>query len=306
MQTMDDAGVYRISDKIALVQTVDFFYPIVDDPRSFGRIVAANSMSDIWAMGAKAITAMNHLAYPAGKIPPEVIEELLIGSAEKMHEAGVVLLGGHTLEQEEMVFGLSVTGLTSPESALTNDNARPGDALILTKPIGTGVYCDAMLGGGLSEGRFSIFVHWMERLNMYASEIIQRFDVSCLTDVTGFGLLGHALPIARNAGIKLVIQAGNVPLLPGLPALLDEFNPKGVCKCTEFVDPWLLMAPDLDPRYRILFAEAQTSGGLLASVKPEQADSLVRSLREHGDTESAIIGKVEIQDDPNVLLEIRI
>lgn len=302
---MDDAGVYRISDEVALVQTVDFFFPIVDDARSFGRIAAANSMSDIWAMGAKAITAMNHLAYPAGRIPPEVIEELLTGAAEKLHEAGVVLLGGHTMEQEEMLFGMSVTGITSPATALTNDNARPGDLIVLTKPLGTGVYCDAMLNHGLSESRVNTYVYWMERLNKYASEIMQRFPVSCLTDVTGFGLLGHALPIAKNAGVRVVINSRDVPLLPGLPELLDTFNPKGVCKCSEYVDPWLKISEGVDKRYYTLFAEAQTSGGLLATVAPGQAEAMVAALREHGDTESAVIGRVTEMTEPSVYLELR-
>ena len=301
---MDDAGVYLICDDVALVQTVDFFFPIVDDARSFGRIAAANSMSDIWAMGAKAITAMNHLAYPAGKIPPEVIEELLIGAAEKLHEAGVVLLGGHTMEQEELLFGMSVTGITNPESALTNDNATAGDALVLTKPLGTGVYCDAMLNGGLTASQYDIFVYWMERLNKYASEIMQRFKVSCLTDVTGFGLLGHALPVARNAEVRLVIEADRVPLLPGLPGLLDTFNPKGVCKCSDYVEPYLRMSNRIDRRLFAIFSEAQTSGGLLATVRSDQAEALVAALREHGDTESAVIGEVREMDDPSVLLEI--
>ena len=304
MQTMDDAGVYRLTDEIALVQTVDFFFPIVDDPRSFGRIAAANSLSDIWAMGAKAITAMNHLAYPAGKIPPEVILELLTGAAEKLHESGVVLLGGHTMEQDDFCFGMSVTGITNPKTVLTNDNAKPGDLIILTKPIGTGIYCDAMINGGLNDSQFSTFVYWMERLNKYASEIIQRFDVTCLTDVTGFGLLGHALPIARNAGVRIVINAKDVPLLPGLPDLLDKFNPKGVCKCSDYVDPYLKVGKEVDRKYYLLFAEAQTSGGLLATVRPDQADALVETLREHGDTETAVIGHVEQLNDPSVLLEI--
>lgn len=301
---MDDAGVYLICEDVALVQTVDFFFPIVDDARSFGRIAAANSMSDIWAMGAKAITAMNILAYPAGKIPPEIIEELLTGAAEKLHEAGVVLLGGHTMEQEDMLFGMSVTGITSPETALTNDNARPGDLMVLTKPIGTGIYCDAMLNGGLTAEQFNTFVFWMERLNKYASEIMQRFPVSCLTDVTGFGLLGHSLPIARNAGVKLVIDSGQVPLLPGLPDMLEDFNPKGVCKCTDYVDPYLRIADGVDGRRYTLFSEAQTSGGLLATVRADQAQAMVRALREHGDTETSVIGEVREMDDPSVFLEI--
>jgi selenide, water dikinase len=304
MQTMDDAGVYLICEDTALVQTVDFFFPIVNDPRSFGRIAAANSMSDIWAMGAKAITAMNILAYPAGQIPHEAIEELLTGAAEKLHEAGVVLLGGHTMEQEDMLFGMSVTGITSPSTALTNDNAKPGDLILLTKPLGTGIYCDAMLGGGLNDDQLDAFVYWMERLNKYSSEIMQRFDISCLTDVTGFGLLGHALPIARNAGVRLVIEASRVPLLPGLPDLLSSFNPKGVCKCEEYVAPYFRMDENVDNAYRVLFSEAQTSGGLLATVAPDQAETLVRTLIEHGDTETAVIGQVKELEDPSVFLEI--
>jgi selenide, water dikinase len=304
METMDDAGVYRLTDEIALVQTVDFFYPIVDDPRSFGRIAAANSMSDIWAMGARAITAMNHLAYPAGRIPQQAIEELLIGAAEKLMEAGVVLLGGHTLEQEDLVFGMSVTGLTNPGSVLTNDRARPGDVLVLTKPIGTGVYCDAMLQGGLTPERYRIFVEQMERLNMYASEILQRFRVTGLTDITGFGLLGHAMHIARNSRVLLSIEAGVVPLLPGLPGLLEEFNPKGVCKCKEFVEPHLRIAENLDSRYYTLFAEAQTSGGFLAAVDPADAGALVTTLRENGDIYSTVVGNVLERDDDSVFIEL--
>ncbi len=301
METMDDAGVYRLTDELALVQTVDFFFPIVNDPRSFGRIVAANSLSDIWAMGAKAITAMNHLGYPAGKIPPEVIEELLIGAVEKLREANVVLLGGHTLEQEEMVFGMSITGLTSPETALTNASARPGDLLVLTKPLGTGIYCDAMINDGLTDEQFTLYIDSMERLNLYASEVIQRFDVSCVTDVTGFGLLGHSFPIAKNANVTVVINSKDVPLLPGLPRMLDRFCPKGVCKCKDWVEPHLYITPDVDDRYFQLFAEAQTSGGLLVAVSPDQADTLIKTLREHGDTESAVIGSIEPNTDGKFL-----
>ncbi len=304
IRSMDDAGVYRLTDELALVQTVDFFYPIVDDPRSFGRIVAANSMSDIWAMGAEAVTALNHLAYPAGKLGPEVIEELLHGAAEKLSEAGVSLMGGHTLEQEELVFGMSVTGLISPGSATTNSTARAGDLLVLTKPLGTGIYCDAMRQGGLPEDRLDAWVASMERLNMYASRIMQRFDVSCMTDVTGFGLLGHALPMARNAGVRMVLQAERVPLLPGLPGMLDTYNPKGVCKCRDYVDPVMTVAPDVDPRLVTLMSEAQTSGGLLAAVAPGECDRLVRALVDEGDGCARVIGSVTSGEDDSVLLEV--
>ena len=306
---MDDAGVFRISSEVALVHSVDFFNPIVNDARTFGRIVAANSMSDIWAMGAKAITAMNVLSYPAGKIPVEVIEELLHGGSEKLREAGVVLVGGHTMELDEVVYGMSITGIVHPDAALTNSDARAGDRIILTKPIGTGIFGNALREDGLSREQYMTFASSMERLNLYAAEVLRRFDVSALTDVTGFGLLGHSLPMARNAGVKLVYYSSMVPLLPGILDLMKEFNPLGVCKCKDFVEDFIKVEDKVAPELYTIFSEAQTSGGLLAAVRADQADDVVAALHSVGDTSSAIIGEVEhlekdSSDNP-VYLELR-
>jgi len=292
MGSMDDAGVYKISDDTALVQTVDFFFPAVNDPRDFGRIAAANSLSDIWAMGAKPLTAMNILAYPAGKIPIESIEELLIGGSEKLKEAETVLVGGHTMEQDTFIYGMSVTGVVHPAKLKTNSTARAGDMLILTKPIGTGVMSSAVEKDGLNRQQYKKFVETMYRLNKYASETLLRFDVSALTDVTGFGLLGHALPFARNANVLLRFNTDAVPFYPDIFELMTKFNPKGVCKTVEYVEPYCNISQRADERKVKLLSEAQTSGGLLAAVKADQAETVLKALHDGGDTDSAIIGEV--------------
>ncbi len=292
MDTMDDAGVFKISKDVALVQSIDFFYPIVNDPVSFGRIVAANSLSDVWAMGAKALTAMNMLAYPAGAIPPEVIELLLRGGSEKLKEAGVSLVGGHTMEQEDMVYGMSVTGVINPEKALTNANAHVGDKIVLTKPLGTGVMANALSQDALEDKTYQAFVDSMERLNIYAAGVVKNFDIGALTDVTGFGLLGHALPLARNSGTMLTINTHTLPILPQALHLLDRFNSTGCCKTREFVEPFIDRDADISSKVETICFEAQTSGGLLITVCAEQADDLVDALKTAGDTASTIIGEV--------------
>ncbi len=292
MGSMDDAGVYKITDDNALVQSLDFFFPAVNDPRDFGRIVAANSLSDIWAMGAKPLTAMNILAYPAGQIPEEAIEELLIGGSEKLAEAGVVLVGGHTLEQETFIYGMSVTGTVHPDLLKTNGTARIGDLLILTKPIGTGVMSSAVEKDGLNEGQYKIFVETLYRLNKYAAEIMLQFDVSALTDVTGFGLLGHALPFARNAGVALHFDTEKIPFFKDVFNLMGKFYPQGVCKTVEYIEPYTSINEHADTNKVSLLSAAQTSGGLLAAVRADQAEKVIRQLHNAGDAESAIIGEV--------------
>ncbi|MBN2415380.1 selenide, water dikinase SelD [bacterium] len=290
MDTMDDAGVFRLSDDLALVQSVDFFFPAVNDPRTFGRIVAANSLSDIWAMGGTPVTAMNLLAYPAGKIPSSAIEELLTGGSEKLVEAGVVLAGGHTLELEFFIYGMSVTGTIDPRTIRTNARLREGDALILTKPLGTDIYCDAHTRDGLSAAGYRLFVEQMERLNKYASETLASFDVSAMTDVTGFGLLGHSLPMARNAGLCIVINEERVPRLPDIPELRKTFRHQQVCKCRDYILPWAAVDPAVGDASMELLSGAQTSGGLLAAVRSDQAERAVQALREVGDTAASVIG----------------
>lgn len=291
METMDDAGVLRLTDDMALVQTVDFFYPVVNDARAFGRIVAANSLSDLWAMGARALTAMNLLSYPAGKIEPDVIEQLLTGASEKLVEAGVVLVGGHTMEQESMVYGMSVSGLVHPDSVTTNSRARVGDVLVLTKPLGTGVYANAHKADGLTPEQYRSFVDSMERLNLYAAGVLTRFDVSAVTDVTGFGLLGHALPMAQHANITLRIQAGQVPHFDQIESLMERYNPRGVCKCNVYIKPHTTFADEVTDSTRSLLQEAQTSGGLMFLVHPDQAETVCQEIRQAGDVDTTIIGR---------------
>ena len=290
---MDDAGVMRITPELALVQTLDFFQPIVNDPKTFGRIVAANSLSDVWAMGGKAVTAMNILAYPVRKMPTSAIEELLTGACEKLQEAGVVLVGGHTMEQDEFVYGMSVTGLINPASVLTNARARVGDKLVLTKPLGTGIYAEGLYKDGLSETQYDEFVASMERLNLYASRILRDSNVSAMTDVTGFGLLGHALPIARNADVTLHIHARAVPFLPDAMSLLERFVPRQPWKNKDYVEPHALREETISSDHYSLLLEAQTSGGLLAALSADVAGRVVDALRRAGDESAAIIGEVE-------------
>ena len=293
MDTMDDAGVVRLSPDLALVQTLDFFQPIVNDPKTFGRIVAANSMSDVWAMGAKALTAMNILAYPSKKISIDVVEELMTGACEKLQEAGVLLVGGHSMELSELFYGMSITGTIHPDSVLTNAKARVGDKLILTKPLGTAVYSEASYKDGLTESEYREFSSSMERLNLYASQIFQRYDVSAMTDVTGFGLVGHALPIARNAEVTVRISVSRVPHFSSFFDLSERFLPTQTWKNNEYVEPFVAKDENVSSEQYSLIAEAQTSGGLLAAVRPDQAEDAVAALHAAGDSAAAVIGEVE-------------
>ena len=300
METMDDAGVVRLSQDLAIVQTLDFFQPVVNDPATFGRIVAANSMSDIWAMGAKALTAMNILAYPSKKISVRVVEELLTGACEKLKEANVLLVGGHSMELSELFYGMSVTGTMRPDRVLTNARARVGDQLILTKPLGTAVYSEAMYKDGLTDEQYREFSSSMERLNLYASEILQQYDVSALTDVTGFGLIGHALPFARNANVAVRIRMNLVPHFSDFFDLMQRFLPTQTWKNTEYVGPFLWKEPGISGDEFALVAEAQTSGGLLAAVRPDHVELVLSALHAAGDPRATVIGEIEPLSAPDM------
>ena len=292
MESMDDAGVYLLTPDTALVQTVDFFTPVVAGPREFGRIAAANSMSDIWAMGADAITAMNLLCFPGNVLGSEIIEEILSGAGEKLVEAGVSLVGGHTMEQDQVVFGLSVTGVIHPKKALTNSSARVGDLLILTKPLGSGVITTANKASVFPTELFPPVVASMERLNLYASRILREYQVSAMTDITGFGLLGHALAMARNSRTAFVIHPERVPLFPGARRFAHDFFPGGSGNNRRYVGEHASISETIDPDLAKLLFDAQTSGGLLAAVRPGDADEILNRLHQQGDTASAVIGEV--------------
>jgi len=269
-ETFDDAGVFRLSDDLALVQTVDFFAPIVDDPYRFGRIAAANSLSDVYAMGGEPLTAMNIVGFPDKQLPLSVLTEILRGGQDAVHEAGARIVGGHALSDEERKFGLSVTGRVHPDRILSNANARAGDVLVLTKPIGTGILATAGKAQALSEEQEELLYRMMSSLNADASRAAVAAGARCATDVTGFGLLGHALHIARASEVTLHIRHADVPVLAGArEALVAGFATGGAKRNAEWVGAavdWNDGGSDL----RALLTDPQTSGGLLVAL-PEAA-----------------------------------
>ena len=295
--TADDAGVYRLSAKLALVQTVDFFTPIVDDPFTFGEIAAANSLSDVYAMGGKPLSALSIVAFPA-KGDIEVLEQILQGGFAKMQEAGCAVLGGHSIADEEIKFGFAVTGTIDPARVLTNAGARPGDALILTKRLGTGVISTALKKGKAMEKSVAAAIESMRTLNRQTCEVTTRFSeensnaVHAATDVTGFGLLGHAREMALASKVTIEIDHRKVKVLPGaLEAIRQGFLPGGLKNNREFASCSVSVAANVPPEIETLLYDPQTSGGLLISVAAASAPSLESALRA-AKIPAAIIGQV--------------
>jgi selenide,water dikinase len=288
----EDAGVFRLSSDLALVQTLDFLTPMVDDPMDFGRIAAANSLSDVYAMGARPITALNIVCFPAGDLPESLLQEVLAGGLEKIEEAGAVLLGGHSVEDREFKYGLSVTGLVHPQAMVRNGGARKGDVLILTKPIGTGVLITAIKAKLASSQATEILLASMKALNAEASEIFCRFGVHAMTDITGFGLAGHALEMARASACLLRIETSRVPLLP---EVLDHaamgLVPGGAYRNRDFCGEAVVFEDGLGRSLKDLMVDPQTSGGLLAAVDPKMASDCLKALQDAG-IGAALMGSV--------------
>jgi selenide,water dikinase len=264
-ETFDDAGVFVLSDDLALVQTVDFFAPIVDDPYLFGQIAAANALSDVYAMGGQPLTAMNVVGWPA-KLDVKVLGDILRGGQDKVHEAGALVVGGHTVIDEEVKYGLSVTGRVHPKKILSNAAASPGDQLVLTKPIGTGLLATAMKKGTLSAAAAQVLYASMTRLNAHASEVAVRLGARCATDVTGFALLGHAYHLARASKVTLVIDRARVPLLPEARALASSGLRTGGLERNEAYLESRITWGAADIVDKTLLQDPQTSGGLLVCV----------------------------------------
>ena len=265
-ETFDDAGVFVLSPDFALVQTVDFFAPIVDDPYTFGQIAAANALSDVYAMGGEPLTALNIVGFPSGKLPIEVLTDILRGGQDKVHEAGAVVVGGHTIIDEELKFGLAVTGHVHPERVLTNAAACVGDRLVITKPLGTGILATAEKQGRLSTSAAAALHAMMASLNRDASRAALDVGVRCATDVTGFGLLGHALHIARASEVTLRIRAGDVPELPGArDAWRAGVRTGGAERNETYLRDRVDWSASTDAD-RALLMDPQTSGGLLVAV----------------------------------------
>jgi selenide, water dikinase len=292
LDTSDDAGVYRLSDDLALVQTVDFFTPIVDDPYSFGQIAAANALSDIYAMGGKPLTVLNIVAFPITVLDKSILADILRGAADKVQEAGATLVGGHSIDDKEPKFGLAVTGLVHPDKVRTNAAAQAGDKLILTKPIGVGILTTSIKKDQLSPEETARLTNVMSTLNKKAAEIMSSYDVHGCTDVTGFGLLGHASEMAKGSNLGLIIRQDAVPLLPRVRELAEKgFVPGGTKNNFAHLEGSIIYPDEMDQISRYILCDAVTSGGLLISVSSEQSDQLLQELRDAG-VEAALIGEV--------------
>jgi selenide,water dikinase len=281
--TSDDAGVLRVREDLALIQTLDFFTPIVDDPRTFGRIAATNALSDVYAMGGTPLTAMNIVCFPRKSLPLEVLREILRGGLEILEQAGALLVGGHSVEDPELKYGLSVTGTVHPNRVVKNAGARPGDRLILTKPLGTGVLATAIKGGLASSEAEAEAVRWMTTLNREAAEAMQEVGVHAATDITGFGLLGHALEMARASGVSMEFFASRVPLLSSARDLASlGMVPAGSFANRRFCERAVTVDAGVEPLLLDLLADAQTSGGLLLSVAADRVALLHDALERRG------------------------
>jgi len=293
LERADDAGVYRVNDELALIQTVDFFTPIVDDPYDFGRIAAANALSDVYAMGGVPKTAMNLVAFPVKTMDLSVLRRVLEGGIAVLKEAGVVLIGGHSIEDAELKYGLSVTGFVHPDRVLSKKNLRVGDRLVLTKPLGTGIINTAIKGGLASAAVAAAVTEQMATLNRAAAETMAGFDVSACTDVTGFGLLGHLAEMVSGSGCGARIFAAKVPILAEtLDLAAMGLVPAGAHRNREFRRHMVAFAPSIDAVMQDVLFDPQTSGGLLISVAGAQSGPLVAALREAGVKAAAVIGEV--------------
>ncbi len=300
----DDAGVYRITDDIAMIQTVDFFTQVVEDPYRFGMIAAANALSDIYAMGGVPRTALNIVAFPLGVMDLAVLRRILEGGIEKMKEAGVVLMGGHSIQDKELKYGLAVTGFIHPSRVLTKKSLCEGDRLILTKPIGTGIITTAMKADMVPEDISESAVNAMTRLNKAAAEAASEFTVHACTDITGFGLLGHLAEMVEGSGLGARIDTSKVPVFPGAVDFARMgLMPAAVHKNRDFRGWMVSFAPSAGRFLPYVCFDPQTSGGLLVSVAQEDADSLLTKIRQYGDNAAAIIGEVVRGPDEKIIVE---
>jgi selenide, water dikinase len=288
----DDAGVYRLSDEVALVQTLDFFTPIVDDPFDYGRIAALNSINDVWAMGGKPITAMAITCFPKKGLDFAILGEIMRGGLSILTENKVALIGGHSVDNEQIMFGYSVTGVIDPTKVATNAGAKPGDTIILTKPIGTGVISTGIKLAKVSAAVVKESIATMLTPGKYAAEAITKFDVKAATDVTGFALLGHVWEMARASEVTIEIDSGRVPLIDGALELASAgLLTSGDKTNREYVGAEIDIAPNVDANLLKLFYDPQTAGGLLLAISEDKAEGLLAALRENY-PQAEIIGRI--------------
>ena len=300
----DDAGVYKITDDLAIIQTVDFFTPIVDDPYWFGQIAAANALSDVYAMGGVPKTAMNLVAFPIKDMDISVLRQIIQGGLDKMKEAGVVLVGGHSVEDKELKYGLSVTGFIHPDRILTKKNLKIGDRLILTKPLGTGIINTAIKGGLASKEIIETVTRLMATLNRDAAKIMKDYPVHACTDITGFGLLGHIAEMIIDTGFSIKLTSKTIPIIPEtLEYAGMGLVPAGTYNNREFRECMVDFAPSVDRLVQDILFDPQTSGGLLICVDRENADELLEKLKEKGMDSAAIIGDVATEPKERIIVK---
>jgi len=289
----DDAGVYKITDDIAMIQTVDFFTPIVDDPYWFGQIAAANALSDVYAMGGVPKTAMNIVAFPVKQMEMSVLRQIIQGGLDKMREAGVVLVGGHSVEDKELKYGLSVTGFVHPDHVLTKKALNVGDRLILTKPLGTGIINTAIKGGIASTEAIEFVTHLMATLNRDAAQVMKGFPVHACTDITGFGLIGHVAEMVVDSEFGISLWSEKIPIIPeALDYAAMGLVPAGAYNNRKFREGMVDISPSVKQAVLDILYDPQTSGGLLICVESESAGDLVNELKKKGIDDAAVIGEV--------------
>lgn len=302
-ETVDDAAVYKITADVAIVQTVDFFTPVVDDPYQFGAIAAANSLSDIYAMGAEPIFALSIVGFPSNRLPLSVLQDILRGGREVCDRVGIPILGGHTVDDPEPKFGLVVSGLVHPNKLWRNVGARPGDALILTKPLGLGIMTTALKKGLLDREQELSIQRVMSTLNKTAADVLRRFEVHACTDVTGFGLLGHLHEMSGGSGVDVELDHRLLPLIPGAAELATGGTvPGGTMNNKAYVSPHVDWSDAVSETYRVLACDAQTSGGLLAAVPGEQAEQAIRALRGEKVEAAVLIGRFTREGEGRIMV----
>ena len=296
VNTGDDAAVYRMDEDTALIQTVDFFPPIVDDPYAFGQIAVANALSDVYAMGGKPLIALNVVGFPVA-LPKHILGTILIGGSDKAREAGTLIVGGHTVDDDEPKYGLSVTGVVRPGAEVTNAGAQPGDRLVLTKPLGTGIITTAGKQGVAPPDVIEAAVEVMSALNRSASEAMVSVGASACVDVTGFGLLGHLRGMTRASGVSATVSLGSIPFIEGAVRLAEEgVAPGGTHRNLESLEGDVAWDEAITDVQKILLADAQTSGGLLIAAAEGSIPALLDALEERGVETRAVIGEISAAD----------
>ena len=293
MERGDDAGVYKLREDLAIIQTLDFFTPIVDDPYTFGQVAVANSLSDVYAMGGKPVVAMNIICFPINKMDISILQEVLKGGLAKMREAEVLLVGGHSVEDAELKYGLSVTGIVHPEKVWGNQGAIAGDKVVLTKPLGSGIISTALKGKAVDQGLADKCIEVMTSLNKRASELMKAVDIHACTDITGFGLLGHVCEMIEGSDVGMVIDSSAVPYFHEVKELVEMgMVAGGLHRNKKFRMHMVDVAPHVPDYVTDVFFDPQTSGGLLFSLPEDQAEDIVRKMHAEGIEDAAIVGEV--------------